>query len=308
MKYIRVQLTNLVRIKKIVTCFTDEREMGFVSGTESHNFWEMVYVRRGALVYVADGKSERMTAGEVIFHSPNVIHTHKGDGKTPPSFFIVTFVCESPAMEAIADRRIRVPDELIPLIDNTIKERGACFTPRMYPLTVRDDAQIGSQQMIGSYLEQFIIGILREEAKSKQASFYTSHKEFEAQLAEDVRTYLEEHLYDNVDLATLCEHFHYGKSRLSAIFRRVHGDSIMHWYLCRKMEAAKQEIMAGEGSIADIAARLQFESPQYFSRMFRRYTGMCPRDFRAEMSSTAVSNINKEYDSIVHYSKESAPK
>ena len=300
MKYIRVQLTNLVRIKKIITCFADEREEGFVSGTESHNFWEMVYVRRGALIYVADEKSERMTAGEVIFHSPNVIHTHKGDGKTPSSFFIVTFVCESPAMEVLADRRIRVPQGLVSLIDNTIKEREACFTPSMYPLTVRDDAPIGGQQMLGAYLEQLIIGLLREEAKMRQATFYTTHKEFERQLAEDVRAYLEEHLYDQVDLARLCEHFHYGKSRLSAIFNRVYGDSIMHWYLARKMEAAKQEILAGEGSIADISARLQFESPQYFSRMFRRYTGMCPRDFRTEMAGAAA---NQEYNSIVHYAK-----
>ena len=307
MRYIRVQLTNLVRLKKIVTCFTDERDVDFASGTESHNFWEMVYVRRGALVYVADGKSERMTAGEVIFHSPNVIHTHKGDGKTPPSFFIVTFVCESPAMEAIADRRLRVPEELVPLIESTIKERYDCFGPAIYPLTVQENAKIGGLQMIGSYLEQFIIGILREEEKTKKASFYTSHKEFEKQLAEDVRAYLEEHLYDNVDLSQLCEQFHYGKSRLSAIFGRVYGDSIMHWYMVRKMEAAKQEILAGEGSIADVSARLQFESPQYFSRMFRRYTGMCPRDFRAEMGPAATSN-KEEYESIVRYGKQDVSK
>lgn len=303
MRYIRVQLTNLVRLKKVISCFADERDACFTSGIESHNFWEMVYVRRGALVYVADGKTERMTAGEVIFHSPNVIHTHHGDGKTPPSFFIVSFVCESPSMEAIADRRIRVPEELVPLIENTINERYDTFGPAIYPLTLREDAKIGGLQMIGSYLEQFIIGILREEAKSKQAGFYTSHGEFEKQIAEDVRTYLEEHLYDRVDLSTLCEQFHYGKSRLSAIFGRVYGDSIMHWYLCRKMEIAKQEILSGEGSITDIAARLQFESPQYFSRMFRRYTGMCPREFRSKMGTNSNAD-KKEYESVAQYAKQ----
>ena len=42
MKYIRVPLTNLVRVKKIITCFSFKGASDYRSGTEAHDFWELV--------------------------------------------------------------------------------------------------------------------------------------------------------------------------------------------------------------------------------------------------------------------------
>jgi AraC-like DNA-binding protein len=53
----------------------------------------------------------------------------------------------------------------------------------------------------------------------------------------------------------------------------------MHWYLSKKIEVAGRMLLEGEGSIAEISGRLQFDSPQYFSRIFKRYMGVCPRDY-----------------------------
>ena len=87
--------------------------------------------------------------------------------------------------------------------------------------------------------------------------------------------------YDDPDMEEVCAHFHYGKSRLYAAFRRVMGDSVMHWYHTRKLEEARRLLLESDDSVARIATMLHFDSPQYFSRMFSRYTGVCPRDFRA---------------------------
>ena len=87
--------------------------------------------------------------------------------------------------------------------------------------------------------------------------------------------------YDDPDMEEVCAHFHYGKSRLYAALRRVMGDSGMHWYQTRKLEEARRVLLERDVSVARIATMLHFDSPQYFSRMFSRYTGVCPRDFRA---------------------------
>ena len=54
----------------------------------------------------------------------------------------------------------------------------------------------------------------------------------------------------------------------------------MHWYLVKRIEAAGQAILCGEGSIAEISARLQFDSPQYFSRIIKKHMGVSPREYR----------------------------
>lgn len=286
MKFIRVRLADLLRIKSVVSCFTQDSPADYEARPEKHNFWEMVFLRRGGMWYLGGQTRGDMTAGEMLLHAPNVVHALGGDGKRPFSFFIVSFYCDSPAMQALAGKPMRVPAHLTHLIDDIIKERNDSFLKnKAYPLVAREDAPLGSQQMLGLYLEQLLIGILRENEKHEPTGIFASREKFERQLAAEIRAYLEAHLYDAVDMQALCNHFHYGKSRLSEVFRNVYGDSVMHWYLARKIEAAQQAILNRE-NVAGVSARLQFDSPQYFSRIFKRYTGMCPRDFRNQRTKS----------------------
>lgn len=280
MKYIRVPLTNLLRIKSVVSCFTQDAAANYAAKPEKHNFWEMVYLRHGNMRYLGGETKGDMSAGDMILHAPNVIHSLSGDGKRQFSFFIVSFYCDSPAMQVLSGRPIRVPPYLTHLLDDIVKERNESFVGnRVYPLVAREEAPLGSLQMLGLYLEQLLIGILRENEKNESTGLFATREKLERQLAADIRAYLEEHLCDNVEMQELCDRFHYGKSRLSEVFRNVYGDSVMHWYLSKKIEVAGRMLLDGEGSIAEISGRLQFDSPQYFSRIFKRYMGVCPRDY-----------------------------
>lgn len=37
---------------------------------ESHNFWEIVYVDKGEIITLTDGKSSTLSEGQAIFHKP----------------------------------------------------------------------------------------------------------------------------------------------------------------------------------------------------------------------------------------------
>ena len=286
MKYIRVPLTNLLRIKSVVSCFTEDADVDYEAKPEKHNFWEMVYLRRGHMYYLGGETKGHMSAGELILHAPKVVHALGGDGKHPFSFFIVSFYCDSPAMQALAGRPIRVPPHLTHLLDDIIKERKDSFLEnKVIPLVARDDAPLGGQQMLGLYLEQLLIGVLRENEKYESTGLFDTREKLERQLAADIRDYLEEHLFDDLKMQELCDRFHYGKSRLSEVFRNVYGDSVMHWYLRKKIAVAGRMLLDGEGSITEISAHLQFDSPQYFSRIFKRYMGVCPRDYLSKNRS-----------------------
>jgi hypothetical protein len=56
-----------------------------------------------------------------------------------------------------------------------------------------------------------------------------------------------------------------------------------NYYLQRfRIESAKQLLLLGEGSIPDIAMAIGFTSSQYFSRVFPRYCGSTPQQFRRQ--------------------------
>ena len=282
MKYIRVPLRNLIRIRKIVTCFTRSATPLHRSGSERHNFWELVYIRRGRAVAQAGGHPKQLMGGEAILHAPNIPHALEGDGKDTFDFFIVSFECHSPVLQGICGRVLGVPMKLRTLTDLILQERRMSFAEGFMPLEARHGAPIGGEQMIQLYLEQLLIGVLRSEAEKNGAGFFTTNGEMEKQVAEDIRSYLETRIEGETDMQELCRRFHYGKSRLSEIFRKVYGESVMHYYRRRKIERAQEYLdCPEERSVSEIAGELHFDSPQYFARIFRKYAGMSPRDYRS---------------------------
>lgn len=70
--------------------------------------------------------------------------------------------------------------------------------------------------------------------------------------------------------------------QLSRICREVLGMSALDVIHARLVHEAQRELVYTVGSIQQLAAELGFEDDAYFSRFFKRHTGLSPRDFRAQ--------------------------
>jgi mannose-6-phosphate isomerase-like protein (cupin superfamily) len=51
---------------------------------------EFIFVREGTLEFLYDGKSERVSAGGVIFVAPGTMHTARNAGDGPASYFVIS--------------------------------------------------------------------------------------------------------------------------------------------------------------------------------------------------------------------------
>jgi LacI family transcriptional regulator len=70
------------------------------------------------------------------------------------------------------------------------------------------------------------------------------------------------------------------RRRLEHAFRRHIGRSVCHQLNLLRLRRAKELVVTTDLSIADIASHAGFNTPQYFSNVFRKATGMTPRTFR----------------------------
>lgn len=70
--------------------------------------------------------------------------------------------------------------------------------------------------------------------------------------------------------------------QLSRICREVLGMSALDVIHARLVHEAQRELVYTVGSIQQLAAELGFEDDAYFSRFFKRHTGLSPREFRAQ--------------------------
>lgn len=107
----------------------------------------------------------------------------------------------------------------------------------------------------------------------------------EAQLSAPVRaalTYLCEHLGAPASLARLARIAGLSRSRLSHAFREQVGVSPLKYVENRRLAQARELLLMTALPVAEVAARVGYANPFYFTRVFTRQTGVSPTGFRRQ--------------------------
>ena len=274
-------LKSVLNITRLATVLLYELSPTYRNTGERHDFWEMVYVDRGAIQCRANDDVLLLEQGELLFHAPNEFHSVVCDGKHGASLFIITFSCNSPCMKYFCQKRFRIDPACSGLMKRLIHECNLTFAVSEYPLRVLPDAPLGGVQMVRHYLEELLIGLLRSEQRMATPTTPDGRDLVQDTLANQICAYLKDHVCERITLEELARHFHFGKSRLSDIFKRSQNETIIGYHIKLKIEEAKRLLFEGKLPVCEIAAQLGFESPEYFSRTFRKHTGTSPSAFKA---------------------------
>ena len=84
-----------------------------------------------------------------------------------------------------------------------------------------------------------------------------------------------------VSVKQVARELHVSYSRFRALFRGCTGLSPMQYHLQMRIQRACRFLEGGDLRVKEVAARLGFESPYYFSRLFKKKTGYSPERWRA---------------------------
>ena len=100
-----------------------------------------------------------------------------------------------------------------------------------------------------------------------------------AQIARELRLYLEENLDQYITLELLERKFGYVAAHLRELFREAYGCLPLEYLLTLRIERAKK-MLEQDISIKEIASAVGFQDALYFSKVFKRSTGYSPSEYR----------------------------
>lgn len=111
------------------------------------------------------------------------------------------------------------------------------------------------------------LGVMRENTSKK--------------LIRDTVNYVGAHYMDpDVSIEGLCRHLHVSQSHFCALFKKETGETFNNYLISCRIEAAKRFIRASNMKINEIAARVGYEDPNYFSFSFKKVCGISPREYQ----------------------------
>lgn len=73
------------------------------------------------------------------------------------------------------------------------------------------------------------------------------------------------------------------RSSLQKLFQKEKGCGPMEYFNRIKIQRAKAMIRDGSKNFTEIAGFLSYSSPQYFSRQFKKSTGMSPMEYASSV-------------------------
>ncbi len=95
-----------------------------------------------------------------------------------------------------------------------------------------------------------------------------------------IQTVMESNLHGELELETLAELAHLSKYHFSKRYKDITGYAPIQHFIHLKMERACYLLDVSTRSVAEVAEALGYEDAHYFSRLFKKVTGLSPRDYR----------------------------
>ncbi len=131
----------------------------------------------------------------------------------------------------------------------------------------------GFQVRLGALVLQLLAHIHAIETSSR-----TSLEDSE--LVYRARQIMQSHVETGITVEEIAAEIGVNYTRLLEFFRQYTGLTPYQYFLQMRVHRAKELLQDQKLSIKEIAARLTFENQYYFSRLFRRKTGMTPTQWR----------------------------
>jgi AraC-like DNA-binding protein len=131
----------------------------------------------------------------------------------------------------------------------------------------------GREMVCRAWLLEILLMLLSAETQGKMPN---SREHY---LALRVKDMLDQSVFENEIVKRRLEQLEYSYAHLSRVFKK-HFSLNMVSYLNRvRLENAKLLLASRKYRISEVAYKLGYNTPRYFSRLFKNHTGMTPQQF-----------------------------
>lgn len=287
-------LEEALSVRKLYCIFSHSYAPDFVFRGESHEPWELVYVHGGRVIVETNDYACTLERGMAILHRPWNFHKIRADG-VACTVFVITFSTDrNEPVLPVSELPIKTDEVAQSYIMNIVKNGNPIVAGKnlIPPLKKFDMQHYAAGQTVKNFLELLLIHFIRMQTAQQEPE----RGERKSPVVRAVMEALERHLCEKTSLQIIAAEVGYSPSRLTAIFRKETGSSVINTLIELRIRRAQELILLGTMTLKAISDHLGFDTVQYFSTQFKKVTGLSPSQYKNLVSvcnSCFDLNLNK---------------
>ena len=254
-----------------------------------------------------DNKVYLLCAGDILFIPRNQVYKRNPVGDEYCKILYVHFTTAEPLCELTETDAAAEIYNLYVSIENQLLNNTKRIVPYISKIYLSDYLQPGNyfssdatermekllsnhtvdnSLMMTLYLCELLTAISLENIKKIRQKISIENEEFDALLNVPSKLkkaihFIRQNHTSKITLDDLCRHCSISKSQLTRYFKEIFGKTPVQYIIELKLNSAKELFLnSPQLSIKNVANELGFEDQHYFSRIFTKYMGETPSEYK----------------------------
>ena len=176
--------------------------------------------------------------------------------------------------EGLVDKNslISLQTDISQLMHHHLKDRNILS----HKLFHGEDYRILSNRASDSVYEMGLYLFFMTEIVARHMDFAMSSED----VGESIRRYIDAHYAEDIDRRILANVFYLDPDYASRLLKARTGESFGHYLINKRLSAAKELLQQTNLPVSTIASTVGYPDFSYFTRLFKKYTGKTPMEFR----------------------------
>ena len=120
------------------------------------------------------------------------------------------------------------------------------------------------------FLASFLFPDKRKELLNKKSE----------DISDKVIKYMKKNISERLTVYDIATEFNFSSSHFNSLFRKKTSMSLMDYFIQLKMQRACQLLDFSDMRVKEVAAKIGYDDPYYFSRLFSKVMGLSPQTYR----------------------------